>query len=322
VSQKKAPIVSVVVPVYNSSSTLDRAVKSVIDQTLRDIEILIIDDGSTDDSLSVATSLKNEDDRIRVIKLEKNGGKARAMNIALTQALGRWIALIDADDRYAPTRLQKMVEAGESQNVHLVADNQIHVDDANGNQIRQAFLASGQGREIRIDDFIAHSDTGGTFDFGILKIMLRADFVHEKGITYHPDAKFSEDFYFLVDFFCLGGRAWLIHEALYEWTLPFSPSKRRWTSTGNGAWRYDYRNALATNDIYKKKLREDAPRQLVELLHRRDKQYQIMVHYLDAQRALADDRNIIKSIGIIICHPQTWSLLARRITGRLMRLFS
>jgi succinoglycan biosynthesis protein ExoO len=313
------PDVTVIIPVYNSASTLRRAIDSVLQQTLTNLEVLIVDDGSRDGASAVAQTAMLEDSRIYLIKFEENGGKAKAMNHAASIAKGRWLAVLDADDRYLPTRLAAMVAAGDSHEVDLVADNQLHLDSATGKLVRQAFKAEGPGREVGMSDFIAHSDTGGTFDFGILKPMLCAGFVQDHALLYHPDAKLAEDFYYLVDFFAAGGRAWLVHEPLYEWTLPFSPTTRRWTNTGAGAWRYDYRNAINTNTHFQAKLGASAPPALRRLLQQRERDYRVMIPYLDAQRWLSDEKSPLRAVAIIASHPLTWPLLIRRIAGRLSR---
>jgi len=320
----EAPQVTVVVPLYNSADTLARAIGSVLDQTLHSFELLIVDDGSTDNGLEVARTLAASDPRITVVALERNGGKARAMNHAATLARGAWIAVLDADDRYLPTRLATLVAAGEATGVDLVADNQLHIDDATGELVRRAFTQPGDGREVGLADFIAHSNPKGTFDFGILKPMVRADFLRRTGLAYHPDAKLAEDFYFLMEFFAAGGRGFLVHEPLYEWTLPFSPTARRWTHTGSGTWRYDYRNALQVNRHFLDKLAGASPAaakspELLTLLRRREREYNVMIHYLDAQRVLADTGNRGRALAIIAAHPSTWTLLVQRVAGRLTR---
>ncbi len=315
-----APKVTVALPVYNSAGTLGRAIRSVLDQTFPAFELLVIDDGSTDGSLAVARAVAAEDERVIVVALPQNAGKARAMNHAATIARGDWIAVLDADDRYLPGRLAALVEAGEAQGVEFVADNQLHSDDATGEVVRVAFVAPGAGRRVGVADFIAHSDPGATFDFGILKPMVRLDFLRRTGLAYHPGAKLAEDFYFLMEIFAAGGRGWLVHEPLYEWTLPFSPTARRWTGTGSGVWRYDYRNALETNRHFQDKLKDKSRPELSALLSQREREYQVMVHYLDAQRVLADTGSRRRALAIIAAHPGTWPLLVRRVAGRLARV--
>ncbi len=317
------PAVTVVIPVFNSAATLARAVQSVLDQSLAGFELLVVDDGSTDGSLALARRMAAADPRMQVVALPENGGKARAMNHAMGIARGAWVAVLDADDRYLPDRLATLVAAGEAQGADLVADNQLHIDDATGQVLHEAFHAAGPGREVGLADFIAHSNSAAKFDFGILKPMLRADFLRRTGLAYYPAAKLAEDYYFLMEAFAAGGRGWLVHAPLYAWTLPFSPSTRRWTQTGSGAWRYDYRNALAVNQHFQGKLAAQAHlthlAQLTRLLRRRERDYRVMIHYMDAQRTLADTGSRGRALGIIAAHPGTWPLLVRRVIGRVAR---
>ena len=311
------PVVTIVVPVFNSAGTLARALQSVLDQSLNEFELLVVDDGSTDGSLPLARRMAAADSRIKVVALAKNGGKSRAMNHAMGIARGAWVAVLDADDRYLPDRLATLVAAGEAQGVDVVADNQLHIDDATGRVLHEAFRATGPGREVGLADFIAHSNSAAKFDFGILKPMVRADFLRRTGLAYYPEAKLAEDYYFLMEAFAAGGRAWLVHAPLYAWTLPFSPTTRRWTQTGSGAWRYDYRNALAVNQHFQRKLAAQA--QLTRLLRRRERDYRVMIHYMDAQRTLADTGSRGRALAIIASHPGTWPLLVRRVIGRVAR---
>ncbi len=310
------PVVTVVVPVYNSAATLARAVHSVLNQTLAALELLIVDDGSTDNSFAIAREMAAADARVRAVRLPSNRGKPAAMNHAMDLARGRWIAVLDADDRYLPERLATLIAAGEASGADLVADNQLHVDPANGALVRRAFKQPGEGRAVGLADFIAHAGIRGTFDFGILKPVVRADFIARTGLTYHTEARLAEDFYYLLDFFAAEGLGWIVHEPLYEWTLPFSPSARQWTETGAGQWRYDYRTALAVNrhffDAYKSRP------ELLALLQRRERDYLTMMHYLDAQRALAQG-SAVRAVALVASHPSTWTLLAQRVIGRAAR---
>lgn len=312
----ESPVVTVVIPVYNSAGTLARAARSVLLQTLKELEILIVDDGSTDQSYAVATAIAETEPRVRVLRLPSNSGKPSAMNQAIDAARGRWIAVLDADDRYLPERLATLIKAGEASGADLVADNQRHIDPANGALVRRAFDRSGDGRTVGLADFITHSGIRGSFDFGILKPIVRADFIARTGLAYHREARFAEDFYYLLDFFAAGGTGWIVHAALYEWTLPFSPSERQWTETGAGEWRYDYRTALAVNrhfcDVYKNRP------EIFALLQRRERDYIMMMHYIDAQRALAQG-NAVRALALVASHPSTWTLLVQRVIGRAAR---
>ena len=103
---KKKPLVSVLIPVYNAGDYLRSSIKSIISQTYSNLEILIIDDGSTDGYLDTIANLK--DSRIRIIS-QKNSGKAVALNRGLEELSGRFYAIQDADDISYPHRIEHQV---------------------------------------------------------------------------------------------------------------------------------------------------------------------------------------------------------------------
>ena len=104
---------TVIVPAFNSAATLPQAVQSVLQQEVQNFELLIVDDCSTDATARAAQQFAS-DPRVTVISLKKNRGKPHAMNLCTDQARGRWIAVLDADDWYAPHRLSTLIAAGES----------------------------------------------------------------------------------------------------------------------------------------------------------------------------------------------------------------
>jgi teichuronic acid biosynthesis glycosyltransferase TuaG len=104
------PLVSVVTPVWNAAATLAEAVASVRAQTRSDWEMILVDDASTDGSLALARALAAEDARIRAIARAANGGAAAARNEAIRAARGRFIAFLDADDRWYPEKLARQLD--------------------------------------------------------------------------------------------------------------------------------------------------------------------------------------------------------------------
>lgn len=96
-SQSPAPLVSVIIPVYNVEAYLERCVRSVLDQSYSHLEILLIDDGSTDNSSSLCDSLALTDSRIIVFHKE-NGGLSSARNMGLEAANGDYLVYVDSDD--------------------------------------------------------------------------------------------------------------------------------------------------------------------------------------------------------------------------------
>lgn len=102
------PLVTVIIPAYNAAVTLDETLRSVRGQTYKNLEILVIDDGSTDDTASIATRHARADNRVRLIS-QANAGVAAARNNALRQAKGEWVAPVDADDLWHPEKIARQV---------------------------------------------------------------------------------------------------------------------------------------------------------------------------------------------------------------------
>ncbi len=98
------PLISIIVPVYNSSTTLCKCVDSVLSQDFRDFELLLMDDGSNDNSPEICDNYASIDNRVRVIH-KINGGVSSARNLGLDNAKGDWITFIDSDDYVEPNYL-------------------------------------------------------------------------------------------------------------------------------------------------------------------------------------------------------------------------
>lgn len=106
-------LISVVVPAFNAASTIRESVNSALNQTYCNIEVIIVDDGSTDDTKAVASELSRRDARVRYI-YKQNGGVASARNKGIAEARGEFIATLDADDLWYPTKLARQIERFES----------------------------------------------------------------------------------------------------------------------------------------------------------------------------------------------------------------
>ncbi|HIK55763.1 MAG TPA: glycosyltransferase family 2 protein [Synechococcales cyanobacterium M55_K2018_004] len=108
-SPPASPLISVVMPAYNASAFLAEAIASVIHQTFTDWELLIIDDGSTDETGAIATAFQQQDSRIRLLT-QSNQGVSRARNQGIASARGELIAFLDSDDRWLPEALERHIQ--------------------------------------------------------------------------------------------------------------------------------------------------------------------------------------------------------------------
>ena len=98
---------------YNAAPYIGEALVSLIDQTMPDLEILVVDDGSTDETAHQVELLARRDPRIRLLQLKRNGGQSAALNAGVAQARGRYLSFLDADDEAMPSRLAEQVAAFE-----------------------------------------------------------------------------------------------------------------------------------------------------------------------------------------------------------------
>lgn len=108
------PLVSVIVPCFNRSSTIQRAIESVLDQTYSNIEIIVVDDGSTDDTIDLLRKLYSGNDKIIVYSKQENGGVACARNVGIKRARGKYISFLDSDDEWKIEHLSEAVDALEA----------------------------------------------------------------------------------------------------------------------------------------------------------------------------------------------------------------
>ena len=119
---------SVIIPAYNVSDIIGRAIRSAAAQTFAPLEILIIDDCSTDNTVEVVKALGRDIPALRLLSTPANTGPAAARNVGLRAAKGDWIALLDSDDAWKPGRLKRLSEVASATSADFVADNLVMWD--------------------------------------------------------------------------------------------------------------------------------------------------------------------------------------------------
>ncbi len=109
-TKKGEPMISVITPLYSKEKFIASTIESVMGQTVADWEMIIVDDGSKDSSLSIARRYADNDPRIRLVAVSENQGAAVARNKGLSRAKGRYIAFLDGDDLWEPCKLERQLE--------------------------------------------------------------------------------------------------------------------------------------------------------------------------------------------------------------------
>lgn len=149
------PLVSVVIATYNMAKYLGEAVESVLSQTYTNVEIIIVDDGSTDDTSALVTRWAN-DRRVRCIR-QRNLGQSRAKNQGISLAAGEYVAFLDADDRWTPRKLeQQIVLFNEHPDVAVVYSDKQLIDEY-GDKLKGGEAKCPQGRitsDLLVDNYV------------------------------------------------------------------------------------------------------------------------------------------------------------------------
>ena len=121
-------LISVIVPVYNILDCLERCVNSICGQTWKNLEILLVDDGSTDGTGKLCDLLAEKDDRIRVFH-KPNGGSSSARNLGISMAQGEWIGFVDSDDWIEPQMYERLYEAATAAGTSIAQASRDEIDE-------------------------------------------------------------------------------------------------------------------------------------------------------------------------------------------------
>lgn len=124
------PLVTIITPCYNSADFIKETINSVLDQTYVNWELIIIDDKSKDRSCEIIDEYTKKHEKIRLIKLEQNGGVSNARNVGLKEAKGKYIAFLDSDDIWLKEKLAKQVNYMEGQSLPMTFCAYNRIDEA------------------------------------------------------------------------------------------------------------------------------------------------------------------------------------------------
>ena len=214
--------VSVIMPIYNAYDYLREAIEGVLSQTLREIELICIDDGSTDRSLSVIKEYQEKDERVRILT-ENNAGPSTARNKGIVRARGEYIIFLDADDFYEPALLETMYNRAVSDSLDVTA---VKFDLYNNKQAK--FLPAldeahgsifGHGAVVSKNEFPDHilqSTTGYAWNK-----LFKTSFIREKELVFAPELYVFEDVHYVTTALSLAERVGrienvLIHHRVYS----------------------------------------------------------------------------------------------------------
>ena len=204
-------LVSIIVPVYNAEKYLCHCLDSIISQDYRNLEIILINDGSTDTSLEICQNYASKDSRIVLISKE-NGGQSSARNIALDVVRGEWVMFIDSDDEIRKDMVSTMLDYAILHTCEIVRCSCM-TNGINGKITNKLPIASGIYERERINELIMMDVLGSQPCFGLYRSFLWKD-------VRFPEGRIYEDLAALFRVYFAGtGLVGLIDEPLYVYNL-------------------------------------------------------------------------------------------------------
>ena len=238
------PIVSIILPFYNAETTLSNAIESILNQTLTDLELLLVNNNSTDNSFQIAKEFEGKDSRIKVLNEQKQG-VANAMNCGLRNACGKYLARMDADDVAYPFRLEKQVfYLDQNPETGLVGCKVNYISHSKNTDGFERFVnwvnKFNTSKEIELNRFVEIPIVNPT-------ILFRRELFEKFGGCL--DGDFPEDYEMQLRYLNAGIKMFKLPEILLDW----HDSSARLTRTDN---RYSTEAFFRTKAEYFKKWSE------------------------------------------------------------------
>jgi succinoglycan biosynthesis protein ExoO len=213
-----APDVTVVIAAYNAADSIERAIQSAAAQEGVRVEIIVVDDCSTDETSRTVSALDMTG--LRLITLERNRGPGGARNAGFAAARGRWIAVLDSDDTMRPDRLARLIAAGERERADVVVDNLdvLHGDGRTERMFPDDLLAGMP--VLTLSRFIdSNLIFQSTHNFGYMKPMFRRAFMEERQLAFDEKLRIGEDYLLLASTLAAGGRCAVVPDAGYSYHI-------------------------------------------------------------------------------------------------------
>lgn len=218
------PILSIIIPVYNASSSIGKITKTILGQSFSDFELILVDDGSTDDSLKKMKELAKQDRRIFVYS-KANGGPSSARNYGLSKARGQFIQFYDADDNI----LSGAINAPIKTMLSLKADLVVSGWRIDNQRYRTKTAMSPKRHELRGDNtaYVLRSiGSDGTL-YNLWNKLFRADIIKKHSVSFREDVRFGEDLIFALHYFRLIDHLVIIPDVTYSYRISGSTSEFR-----------------------------------------------------------------------------------------------
>lgn len=191
--------ISVVMPVYNAEQFLKESVNSILNQTFGDLELICVDDGSSDNSLDILNEFKNNDNRVRIFSLDHQGG-GNARNYGLTQIKGKYLYCMDADDTIKSDAFETFYQIAEEKDLDFLVFKATHHNVEKDEYYETDYHNMTRISELVHDNVFNYKDLGDVlFDFNVSPWckFYNAKFIKKTKAEFRENSKFHDNQFFL-----------------------------------------------------------------------------------------------------------------------------
>lgn len=313
------PQVSVVIAAYNGQATIERAIRTVLNQTVPPLEVIVVDDASTDGTRDLVEALAAQEPRLRLVASSPNGGPAHCRNIGFRAAEGDWIAIQDADDAWEPSRLEKLLAAAYEHRADVVADNMLLYDVGCDEIVRTGFPTTRGLRWITARDLFEQDvQFGAEFGYGLLQPMLRKAFLTDHGLAYVDTMRYGEDMVFFGEILFAGARAVLIPDPLYVCTTRVGERSGVKSPHSRSVPRFDL---IADRIDALKAAHATAPNETLRAMTKLAARYRV-VHALNVARQERSEKGAAWYLMYVAARPALLAHFVRQRIGMTMTALS
>lgn len=213
----QVPLVSIIVPVYNAEKYLNRCIDSILSQTMTDFELLLIDDGSKDNSGRICDEYATKDARVRVFH-KPNGGVSSARNLGLDNAKGKWITFVDADDRCSCNYLEHLLSKVDDDTDLIISYAVICDSTGEKAEVYPEYRVNATNFERLFVDSDMHWHTSPWAK------LYRASIIYENSLRFNEMMHIGEDADFLFSFMLITDKIYVSSDTDYYYTCDVSGS--------------------------------------------------------------------------------------------------
>ena len=232
-SRTGIPDVSFVIAAFNVAAFIEEAIQSALAQAGVDVEIIVVDDMSSDGTAEVVERLSEAKSRVILIRQERNAGPGAARNAAFKRARGKWIAILDGDDYLTPDRTAILLARAHATGADIIGDNfeRVSIDGRPTGQLLFAMARVPFLFTVDAPTFIDCNRLLGRqkFSLGAIKVMIRAEFLHKHAVMHLEDVPVGEDFQFILA--CLFRRARFVVSSTSGYKYRLRPGSQSWRLT-------------------------------------------------------------------------------------------